>query len=55
MYLDIAAIESYERYQGDQVGRIFANWVIFYFGYFFEKFSSGPYFRAIFFKESFMY
>jgi hypothetical protein len=30
------------RSQGDQIGRIFAHWVIFFFGQFFENYRSSP-------------
>jgi hypothetical protein len=32
--------------QGDQIGLIFAHWVIVYFGYSFENLKSSPYFWA---------
>jgi hypothetical protein len=41
--------------QGDQIGRIFALWAIFYFGQFFENIISGPnccYIWATFFNRS---
>jgi hypothetical protein len=34
--------------QGDQIGRIFAFWVIVFFGQLFENFQSSANFRAFF-------
>jgi hypothetical protein len=34
------------RLQGDQIGRIFAFWAIFFFGQFFETYKSSPIFLA---------
>jgi hypothetical protein len=34
--------------QGDQIGRIFAPWVIVYFGQFFENYRSSPHFWSTF-------
>jgi hypothetical protein len=33
--------------QGDQIGRIFVFWAIFFFGHFFRKFQSQPKFSTI--------
>jgi hypothetical protein len=33
--------------RGDQIGRIFANWAILYFGQFFENHTSSPYFGIL--------
>jgi hypothetical protein len=33
--------------QGDQIGRIFAEWAIVFFGQFFENYGSAPKFWAI--------
>jgi hypothetical protein len=35
--------------QGDQIGRIFANWVIAYFGQFDEIYANSPTLLATFF------
>jgi hypothetical protein len=35
--------------QGDQIGRIFAQWTIVYFGQFFDNYKSGQHFYASFF------
>jgi hypothetical protein len=37
--------------QSDQIGRIFAQWVVVYFGLFFEIFRSSPHFWASFFHS----
>jgi hypothetical protein len=36
------------RRQGDQIGRIFAQWVIVYFGQFLENYRSSPNFGVTF-------
>jgi hypothetical protein len=39
------------RKQGDQIGRIFAQWAIAYFGQWFENYRSSAYFWATFFPQ----
>jgi hypothetical protein len=36
--------------QGDQIGRIFANWAIVYFGQLYENFRISPHFGPFFFS-----
>jgi hypothetical protein len=38
--------------QGDQIGRIFVDWAIVYFGQFFEIYRTTPKFWATFFSDT---
>jgi hypothetical protein len=40
--------------QGDQIGRIFAHWVIIYFGQFIENYSNIPHYGYFFHGEGFV-
>jgi hypothetical protein len=42
------AIRKVPSIQGDQIGRIFALWVIVCFGQFFENYRSNPHFGIVF-------
>jgi hypothetical protein len=41
--------------QGDQIGRIFANWVIVYFGQFYENYKSSTHILGIFSAVKFIH
>jgi hypothetical protein len=40
--------------QGDQIGRIFAHWVIIYFGQFIENYSNIPHYGYFFHGEGYV-
>jgi hypothetical protein len=44
-----------DRNQGDQIGRIFAQWANVYFGQYFEKHKSDPNFWATFSEDEVKY
>jgi hypothetical protein len=48
-YLSSTATLFFYLNQGDQIGRIFAFWVIVYFEQFFENYKNNPNFCAAFF------
>jgi hypothetical protein len=44
-------VTTFSRDQGDQIRRIFPQWVIVYFGQYFENHKSNPNFCATFFRR----
>jgi hypothetical protein len=51
---DIRSVHGIHR-QGDQIGRIFAQWTIVYFGQEFCLFLKWPTFKATFFTDNIMH